>query len=481
MSNENDGDRRSVLHAVRSFVDAVPGAALVCDPETLAVRAVNEPATSLFGRDSGTLTLMEVSDLGSTPEALDGESVEKKLDTVVAEGGRTRFEWTVEPRWDDRRRIELRAHTTTVANHDWLVVGVSDVTGRARAEHELRTQQRLTDAIAATVPGALFHLDANGTLSRWNDRLRSETGYAGSELSGRSMSDFVPDGERTTVAETLAEVYGTGTMTACETELITRSGEHMPYRLSLGPVTDGDGEVVGAVGIGENLTESTLRKERLAVLTRVLRHNFRNELNVVTGFAEQAIARSDDPVTERHLERVVDTAGRLIRIGKTSRKVGRLLDERPAPVPVSLSMVVSEALDSLSDDLLSTAVVDVDVPEGVTVSVVERFSEAIAELVDNAIRHNDADQPFVRISAAELPSDSWVSLVVSDNGAGIPPAERAVLTGEKSQLEHASGLGLWYVNWIVSASGGSFDISKSKRGGSRIELNVQLHEWDDGR
>lgn len=62
--------------------------------------------------------------------------------------------------------------------------------------------------------------------------------------------------------------------------------------------------------------------------------------------------------------------------------------------------------------------------------------------------------------------------------AGDSPNERSVLTGEETPLEHASGLGLWYVNWIVSAGGGSFDISSASAGGTRIEM--ELRTLDDG-
>jgi signal transduction histidine kinase len=257
--------------------------------------------------------------------------------------------------------------------------------------------------------------------------------------------------------------------------LLTRSGERVPFRLSVGPVTDGD-RVVGAVGVGEDLTEASLREERLAVLTRVLRHNFRNDLNVVTGFTGQAIEAVDDPELTGQLERVVDTAERLLRLGETSRKVERLLSQRPSPRPVALSAAVEAALESLPADLRERAAVEVDVPEGIVVSAVAFLPEAITELVDNAVRHNDAADPRVRISAAELPSESWVSLVVADDGPGIPPVERAVLTGEETPLDHASGLGLWYVNWIVTAGGGSLDIVESKAGGSRIELSLRVAE-----
>ncbi|GEM_PF-354232 len=474
-----DGARRSVnpigeaSRVVRSFVESIPGPALVCDPRTLAIRAVNDPATALFDRDRGTLTLMGVTDLGEASRTPDGTSVADRLTSPGVDGDRTRFEWIVDADGGDRRRLEVTARLTRLNDEDLLVVGFTDVTDREHAERGRRLHRGLVDAIARTIPAALFYCDENGTLTRWNRRLEADSGYASEELSGRPLCDLAVDADDERVAEALARVYRSGETVSREITLLMRSGEHVPYQLTLGPVAGDDGAVIGAVGIGEDLTASSLREERLAVLTRVLRHNFRNDLNVISGFTERAIADVDDPETTSRLERVTATANRLLRAGETARKVERLLDEHHTPIPIPLSAAVAEAIDSLPDELLAEATVTVDVPASLTVSVVERFPEAVAELVDNAIRHNDSSAPTVAIRAATLPNESWASLVVADDGPGVPPAERAVLTGEETQLDHASGLGLWYVNWIVTAANGSFDISESKTGGTRIELSLR--------
>ncbi|WP_418283974.1 PAS domain-containing sensor histidine kinase [Halorubrum sp. DTA46] len=476
--------------ALRSFVEAIPTPTLACDPDTRAIRAANAPATDLLDRDAATLTLMGLTDIGESLTTVDGEAVDEVVDAAVEEDGVTRFEWNVR---DSRGRfcLSVSVRTAEISNQGWLVVGLTDVTDRVRAEESAQSQLRVLDAIASTTTDALFQCTVDGTLARWNERLASDTGYAAEELTGTTLTALVDEESRDAVAEALQSVYRRGEVTECEASLFTRSGERVPYRFTLGPIVGGDDavgdetgddaidgdEVVGAVGIGEDMTESSLREERLAVLTRVLRHNFRNDLNVVTGFTQHAISEVDDPDLARDLERVVATADRLLRLGETSRRVERLLADRPTPRSVRLADAVDEALVSFPSELRERADIAVDVPDKLTVSAVGYLAEAITELVDNAIRHNDAERPWVRISAAELPSESWTSLVIADDGPGIPPTERSVLTGEETPLEHASGLGLWYVNWIVTAGGGSFDIRESKAGGTRIE--VELRTLDD--
>ncbi|GAA0724198.1 PAS domain S-box-containing protein [Halorubrum trapanicum] len=480
-SSSGTADATGIL---RAFVEAVPTAALVCDPDTLAIRAANDPAADLLGYDRGTLTLMGLPNVGETDVTVDGEPIADvaaaaapATDPTVSDGSASRtarFEWEVRL-GDPGLRVDAALHAATIAGDEWLVAGFSDATARVAAETERDAERRLVDALAETVPLALFRCTEEGTLSRWNDRLAADSGYESEALSGTAFTSLFDDAAGSAVGEALSRVYRDGEAVTCETRLLTRSGERVPYRLSMGPILDAD-RVVGAVGVGEDLTEASLREERLAVLTRVLRHNFRNDLNVVTGFTGRAIEAIDDPDLTAELERVVDTAERLLRLGETSRKVERLLSQRPSPRPVALAPAVDAALESLDPAVRARGAIGVDVPEGLVVSAVAFLPEAITELVDNAVRHNDADDPQVRISAAELPSESWVSLVVADDGPGIPPAERAVLTGEETPLEHASGLGLWYVNWIVTAGGGSLDIAESKAGGSRIELSLRAAE-----
>jgi len=482
-ADSSGGDRPPSSGILRAFVEAVPTPTLACDPDTLAVRAANAPAADLVGHDRGTLTLMGLPDLGETDAAVSGDPIADVAAAASASGPAgsnganeavERFEWDLRL-GDPGLRVDVALHSATIAGSEWLVVGLSDATARVAAEAERDGERRLVDALADTVPLALFRCTEEGTLSRWNDRLAADSGYEPASLSGRALTSLFDEATRDAVSEALSQVYRGGETASCEARLLSRSGERLPYRLSIGPVTDGD-RVVGAVGVGEDLTEASLREERLAVLTRVLRHNFRNDLNVVTGFTGRAIEAVDDPDLVTELERVVDTAERLLRLGETSRKVERLLSQRPSPRPIALAPAVDAALESLDQTVRARATVDVSVPDGLAVSAVAFLPEAISELVDNAIRHNDADEPRVRVSAAELPSESWISLVVADDGPGIPPAERAVLTGEETPLDHASGLGLWYVNWIVTAGGGSLDIAESKAGGSRIELSLRVAE-----
>ena len=86
------------------------------------------------------------------------------------------------------------------------------------------------------------------------------------------------------------------------------------------------------------------------------------------------------------------------------------------------------------------------------------FRDAILELVENAVVHDPASDTTVEVSARD--DGDEVVLTITDDGSGISDTEKAVIeNGQESPLKHGSGLGLWFVNWVVTRYGGSFQVA----------------------
>ncbi|WP_459987600.1 ATP-binding protein, partial [Natrinema sp. JCM 9743] len=67
-----------------------------------------------------------------------------------------------------------------------------------------------------------------------------------------------------------------------------------------------------------------------------------------------------------------------------------------------------------------------------------------------------------------------LTLTVADDGPGIPPEERELLEGDReiTQLRHASGLGLWLVNWVVTQAGGRLTFHDNEPRGTVVTLAI---------
>lgn len=100
----------------------------------------------------------------------------------------------------------------------------------------------------------------------------------------------------------------------------------------------------------------------------------------------------------------------------------------------------------------------VSVEDAGAVRAHEQIEFVLEELIGNAVRYNDADDPWVSVEVLRpRENPTLVEFRVSDNGPVIPVDEREALAKHREeQLLHGSGLGLWTAKWIVEQSGGTF-------------------------
>jgi PAS domain S-box-containing protein len=286
-------------------------------------------------------------------------------------------------------------------------------------------------------------LDGDDRIVDANPAAAALLGAPQNDLIGNPLQRFLPD-----LAAALAADGPT------EDLELDHGGKLRYFDARVSELSRARGTVEGRLVSLRDVTERRQREQRLDVLNRLLRHNMRNDLNVIRGNAELASRAVDDEVVETRLERIVETAD---AIARRSDKLGRLTRslEHEAATPGRLEPIVESALDAVAPEY-DTDGVTVDVPSDLSVIGAHSLSTAIEELVANAFDHAGED-PAVRIAVDRAASDEdWLVLVVADDGEGIATHEyRAILEGRETPLDHGSGVGLWLVNWIVTEIGGN--------------------------
>jgi signal transduction histidine kinase len=238
----------------------------------------------------------------------------------------------------------------------------------------------------------------------------------------------------------------------------TTSGQRR-FEPSVSSLVDDYEETLGYTVTLIDVTEREIRRQRLAVLNRILRHNVRNELDVVRAHAEDA-----------GLTAAIQGVDRLERLSEETRRVQELM-ERSADdrTPTELSPL----LDDIVADVTAGTNADVTVTTpNITVNLDAKLCRyAVRQLVENAVEHNDAAVPRVVVRGEHSESD--VQIVVADDGPGIPESEQAVIeTAEEAPLKHASSFGLWGTNWAVRAMGGSLSFGDSDLGGTAVIITL---------
>jgi methyl-accepting chemotaxis protein len=238
-----------------------------------------------------------------------------------------------------------------------------------------------------------------------------------------------------------------------------------------------DEEVPGPVGeamvemrddIERFIAEREHREQRLEVFNRLLRHNLRNRLEVINSHTELLAEQTDS----EHAEAVLSATDRLEALGTRARRVDRLMERDPVPTTVDLTAVLSELLAELRSDGVA---VETDLPGEATLRTDEEtLRTTLVSPLENAVKYADST-----VAVTVESTSAGYSVVISDDGPGIPDAELdSLAAGTETDLRHGRGLGLWQLRWGVDALDG--DLSFETGDGTTVRIRLPDLDEDDG-
>ncbi|AGN01738.1 signal-transducing histidine kinase [Salinarchaeum sp. Harcht-Bsk1] len=245
---------------------------------------------------------------------------------------------------------------------------------------------------------------------------------------------------------------------------------------SIRPITDRDGEVTLLVPEGRDISEIKERERLLHVLHRLLRHNIRNDLNTVRGYADLVAEEIDDEATLDHLDRLTDAATNLLTTSEKAKvMMDSILDPHRGSEPAELRSSI-ESVAKRQRSQFPAATIEVRVDASGPLPVDPRVEVAVEQLVENGVEHNASEAPAVTVTATREGADAVVEIV--DDGNGIADDEWAMVDAEvrdeQTQLRHGSGMGLLLTRWIVDDVGGQLAYDDRDTEGSVVSLRLPL-------
>jgi PAS domain S-box-containing protein len=455
---ERTRDRYSQL------VENAPGAILVLEDGEIVY--ANPTATSLFG--PGTDGGLQGTPLREFVHPSDEASLVGVLENLKASGGPV----TVPPTRflidGDHHQITITAARIAYTEGTATQAVLQDVTDLQEYEEQLtKTFENSNDAILIVDPKADEILECN-------PKACEVLGYERSELLATAPSEIHPN-ELEQFRGFIDDVREEDGHRTEELSCRRHDGIEIPAEISGATIQFRGRECL--LAIVRDISDRKRRERRLNVLNRVLRHNLRNDMNVIKGGVTTIGERLSDPDLVDAAARIRERADDLLALGEEIRAVeSTIRDSGGSETPrVEAASLVLETIDDLRAEY-PEARIETHVPDRLPVRAEESLSIAVEQVVENGIVHNDQPTPEVRVVAETAgPDGEWAELRITDNGPGLPDQERSVIIeGEDiTALEHGSGLGLWVAVWTVQAFGGEIDVPGRDSDGTTIAFRLK--------
>ena len=216
------------------------------------------------------------------------------------------------------------------------------------------------------------------------------------------------------------------------------------------------------------------RNEALALVNRIVRHDIRNDLNVLEGWLE-LIAEDPSLATPDRLEELLTVVEESTTLTESIRDVVTMIeadDDDVETEPVPARSVVLEEVERARAAYPDATLEVGDLPE-TNVVANALLTSVFRNLIANAVEHADHDDVTVTVDGAVDGDD--VAFTVSDDGPGIPDDRKAVLfdatASTVDRLDH--GLGLYLVHALVSAYGGTVAVADNDPTGTTVTVTLR--------
>lgn len=256
-----------------------------------------------------------------------------------------------------------------------------------------------------------------------------------------------------------------------ETELIAQDGTVIYGVGSAVPIID-DNEVVCLAGVFTDMTKERQYTRSLSLLSRVLRHNIRNDINVIQGYVQLLSDRVTTDEETAQFKMVQDRLDKIVERAHTARKLEYLLTrDDDVTSTVRISSYLQDAVAAIQQQYPDATVVGPTIEAPYRATANHAVGDAFDKIIENGIVHNTSETPVVEVTIEETPTA--VVVYISDNGPGISASNPDELFGrcETSPLNHGDGMSLFFVDALLKTYGGQVWVEEQDESGTTFGLS----------
>ena len=392
------------------------------------------------------------------------------------------------------------------------IVGASKIARDLTRTARIHRDALQLAAIVESSDDAIVGKNLDSIITSWNAAAEKIFGYTAADVIGKSVRLIIPNDRQHEEDDVLRRIQSGQRIEHFETIRRKKDGTLLPVSLTISPIVDERGVVIGASKIARDISERIRADEehrRLLEIARsanrlkdeflaTLSHELRTPLNAIVGYSRMLQSKmiTDGEKQAKALATIVRNAASLTQIVEDVLDVSRIVSGklRMNVQAVELSQIVREAAET-SQPAANAKGIRLHViadPKNTQVSGdPDRLRQVLWNLCSNAVKFS---QRGGRVEVRLERVNSHVEVTVTDTGIGIEPAflphlfERfSQADAGASRLQGGLGLGLAISRHLVELHGGRISAHSEGLGrGStfRIELpvrGVEVHSSEEPR
>jgi PAS domain S-box-containing protein len=399
------------------------------------------------------------------------------------------------------RIISVSLTISPIRNRQGQIIGAShvarDVTDRVKFQRAVAHLAAMVDSSDDAIIGK----SADGIIETWNGGAERLYGYAASEMIGGSLARLLPEDRRQEEKDILHRIKLGERVSHFDTVRVRKDGTQVEVSLTLSPIRNGAGEVVGISHVARDITLDRQYEEKLRLSQKMeavgrlaggIAHDFNNLLTIITGYTVLLQRRlQDNPEDAEMLEQVLNAATRAAEL------TGQLLAFSRRQVAQLRSVDFNDIISGMQSMLQRLIGEDIVIESRLEPQLwkVRADPGQMGQVIMNlAVNARDAMPEGGRIVIRSgnwtvegtysdgqmgFPPGDYVRILFSDTGRGMDAGTRARIFEPfftTKQVGQGTGLGLSTVYGIVQQSGGQISVYSEPGSGTTFAIYLPRAE-----
>jgi PAS domain S-box-containing protein len=337
----------------------------------------------------------------------------------------------------DGTRVRFCPYPTPLRDPSGRLVGAINLLMDVTERHDADMESARLAAIVVSSDDAIISKTLDGRITSWNAGATRIFGYDASEMIGESILRIIPPELHGEEKEILAKLQRGEHIDHYETVRVAKDGRRVDVSLTVSPLRDRSGKVVGASKVGRDITERKRAEKLQRVLTDELAHRVKNTLATVQAIANQSLVRAKSPT-----DFVSSFTGRIQALAKAHTLLTRS-QMQGADVMELVSEQVLIGAPNDSRISCSGPLLVLDAQAAVHLALV------LHELATNARKHGALSVPTGRLAVTwQVRTNGGCSLLLSWKESH----------GPKVSAPSAHGFGRTLIEQTVRAHGGEASV-----------------------
>jgi PAS domain S-box len=335
---------------------------------------------------------------------------------------------------------------------------------------------------------AIISKDLNGVITSWNKSAERLFGYTAEEAVGQPVSKLlIPEDRQEEEPAILSRLRSGSRVDHYQTKRKRKDGALLDISLTISPVKDGAGRIIGASKIARDITSQVRDQEAIRKVNEALTqsnadleqfaysasHDLQEPLRMVTAYGEMLRKKYGGKLGENadaYIGFIVEGASRMERLLRDLRAFTHASVGADGPIPlVSAEEVLKIALTNLKSAIDENGA---EITFG-SLPIVRmhqfQLGQVFQNIIGNAIHYRSADTPRIHVGA-EPEANAW-KFSIQDNGIGIEPEYKEQIFGIFKRLHTSSeypgtGMGLAICQRVIERSGGKIWVESQPGRGS---------------